>query len=76
MGNYISVVPPPSPCNLFLKQGNTYTNKIYPTDYNAWQDYWRGVGASSVSRAMHNASPYEAQGLSLLMGNPIGGLAG
>ena len=37
-----------------------------------WQEYWGNEGASSVSNAMHKVAPYVAEGMSMLIGNPLG----
>jgi len=52
-------------------------NVIRPkVDEKQWQKYWGDEGAASVNRGMNEAAPYVMEGMSMLVGNPIGAIAG
>ena len=46
------------------------------TNEEDWQKYWGNVGVGYVSQAQEAAAPVVLNGMSMLMGNPVGALAG
>lgn len=57
-------------------QGTSLEKHKRITNEEDWQKYWGDVGAGYVSQAQEEAAPVILNGMSMLMGNPIGALAG
>lgn len=57
-------------------QGTSVEKHKRITNEEDWQKYWGNVGAGYVNKAQNEAAPYVLNGMSMLMGNPIGAFAG
>lgn len=57
-------------------QGTSLEKHKRITNEEDWQKYWGNVGAGYVNQAQEAAAPVVLNGMSMLMGNPIGAFAG
>ena len=57
-------------------QGTSLEKHKRITNEEDWQKYWGNVGAGYVNKAQEAAAPVVLNGMSMLMGNPLGALAG
>lgn len=57
-------------------QGTSLEKHKRITNEEDWQKYWGNIGAGYVNQAQQKAAPVILNGMSMLMGNPIGALAG
>lgn len=57
-------------------QGTSLEKHKRITNEEDWQKYWGNVGAGYVNQAQEAAAPVVLNGMSMLMGNPVGALAG
>lgn len=57
-------------------QGTSLQKHKRITNEEDWQKYWGNVGAGYVNQAQEAAAPVVLNGMSMLMGNPVGALAG
>lgn len=57
-------------------QGTSLEKHKRITNEEDWQKYWGDVGAGYVSQAQEAAAPVVLNGMSMLMGNPLGAFGG